>query len=436
MDTLTPWQHPTGNNPKTVTLVCLGPSRNAYIGGLMGHDLSEATTGSDEIWTLNRGGNVFAHDLLWVMDHIQGEADKNPRYGASLWKHNRPIITSDNFIGWPQHVHAFPFVEVWNWLIKTVNPMHGDWFHNSVAYIMVYAGFIGVRELRVFGADYANHNNGLVEDGHPCVAYWVAKMESAGMTVKVASDSQFLGCNQRTYIYGYQHDPRVIPGNRKRFRDMVGLPPESSGIGLLSGERQVAPTIDGIQPDHVHRYHWAMQKVYGTVYDIGCGIGYGSALLADMPGVEQVLAIDRSVESLEYGKQHYARDNLQFVVADLSRPGRFVRDGDWLVAFELIEHLVDPVPLLHDFPAQHLIMSVPNEATVPYHPETAPHHHRHYTRIDLAALLKDTGWKPVHWRCQMDREGPVVDYRDDCRTIIVEAKRCLDSLTTTTATGG
>lgn len=435
MDTLTPWQHPTGNTPKVVTLVCLGPSRNAYIGGLMERDLSDATTGADEVWTLNRGGNAFKHDLLWVMDHIQGEADKNPRYGASLWYHDKPIITSDNFAGWPPHVHAFPFVEVWNWLIKTVNPMHGDWFHNSVAYIVVYAAFIGVKELRIFGADYASHNNGIVEDGHPCVAYWVARMEQAGLTVKVAADSQFLGCNQRDWIYGYQNDPRVIPNNRKRFRDLVGLPPEEAGIGLLSGERQVAPTLEGIQPDHVHRYHWAMLKVTGTVYDLGCGIGYGSALLADVPDVTQVYAIDRSHESLAYGQQHYARPNLQFIEADLSRPGRFVHRGDWAVAFELIEHLVDPAPLLRDLPVEHLYLSVPNEEAVPYSPALAPHHHRHYTRVDLATLLADTGWKPVCWRGQMDREGPVVDYRDDCRTILIEAQRCPASSITTTATG-
>ena len=432
---MTIWQHPTGIAPKTVTLVCLGPSRNTYIGGLFEHDLAESCIGADEIWTLNRGSNVFRHDLLWVMDHIQGEADKHPRYGASLWHHDKPIITSDNLDGWPAHVHAYPFKAVWNWLIDTVNPMHGDWFHNSVAYIVVYAAFIGVKELRVFGADYASHSSGVVEDGHPCVAYWVGKMEAAGMVVKAPVESHFLGINQRGWIYGYRHDPRNLPSRRKRFRDLIGLPPEADSVDLLSGERQVAPTLAGIQIDHVNRYRWAAQKVQGTVYDLGCGIGYGSAVLADSEGVNKVFAVDRSAESIAYAQQHYARDLIEYAVADLSRPGMFTLAGDWAVAFELVEHLVDPLPLLRDLPVNHLIISVPNESAVPYSPETAPHHHRHYTRVDLAGLLSDAGWRPVCWRCQMDREGPVIEYREDCRTILIEAQRCLDSSTTTTAIG-
>lgn len=437
MTVSTSWTHPTGNQPASAILVCLGPSRNTYVSGLLEHDLADACTGMDEVWTLNRGGNAFKHDLLWVMDHIQGEADKHPRYGASLWKHDKPIITSDNLDGWPPHVRRYPFEAIWNWLAFDVNPMHGDWFHNSLAYILVYAAWIGIKELRVFGADYANHHSGVVEDGHPCVAYWVGRLESVGLTVKVPEESQFLGCNQRRWIYGYRHDPRTIPTNRKRFRDLVGLPAEESAVGLLNGERQVAPVLDRIQPDHVERYKWAAVLASGTVYDLGCGIGYGSAILADAPQVDSVLAIDRSAESIEYAVTHYDRPKIQHFVIDFNRSGNFVRDADWAVAFELIEHLPDPKPLLRGIPARRLLASVPNEEKIPYSPQSAPHHHRHYTRYEFTDLLRETGWRPVAWRGQMDREGPVVGYRDDCRTIVVEAERCPDAdLSNSTADSG
>ena len=288
------WTHPTGKAPKTVNLICLGPSSRAYIGAHMQPDL-DACLEVDETWTLNRGATFFPHDLCFVMDHIGGEADKFPRYGASLWRHNRPIITSDNCEGWPSHVHKFPLDEVWHWLRTTVNPMHGNWFHNSVAYVIVYAAFIGVRELRVFGADYGNHSSGVVEDGHPCVAYWAGVMERVGLVCFAPEQSGFLNINQRDWIYGYRDDPRKIPANRARFRAMVGLESVAESTVLLSGERQVSADLCGIQPDHKARYEWAAARIGkgATVLDIGSGIGYGSAILADS-GAYHVIAFERS----------------------------------------------------------------------------------------------------------------------------------------------
>jgi hypothetical protein len=214
------WVHPTGNAHKTVALVCLGPSHAEFVRAGMMPNIDDAIVGVDEIWTLNRGLTVFKHDLLFVMDHIQGEADRNPRYGAELWKHQRPIITSDNADGWPAHVQTFPFNEIWDWLRTTVNPQHGNWYHNSLAYILVYAAFIGVTELRVFGADYHHHSSGVVEDGHPCVAYWAGRLESAGLRIIVPASSGFLNANQRDWIYGYRDDPRTIAKNRRIFNEL------------------------------------------------------------------------------------------------------------------------------------------------------------------------------------------------------------------------
>lgn len=422
----TAWTHPTGKTPKTVALVCLGPSRNSYIGACFESDLSDSLAGVEETWTLNRGHSAFKHDLCFVMDHLGGEADKFPRYGASLWNHSQPIITSDNCDGWPAHVHKFPFKEVWNWTIGAVNPQHGDWYHNSVAYIIVYAAFIGVQELRIFGADYSMHSSGVVEDGHPCVAYWVGKMEQVGLRVMAPGDSAFLNVNQRSWIYGYRDDPRKIPANRARFRAMVKLPADPESTALLSGERQVAPALNGIQPDHLERYRWAAAQAHGTVLDIGAGIGYGSAILADTPGVDQVISIERSRESLDYAKRHYSRDNIEYHQKDLDGHD-FFHDrplAQSATAFEIIEHLARPEPMLQSLPASRLFASVPNEAVVPYSPETAPFHQRHYTKEQFDALLQAAGWEVVGWYGQRDRESPVQPLTPDCRTLIVEARRC------------
>jgi SAM-dependent methyltransferase len=418
-----PWTHPTGKSPKIVTLVCLGPSRNSYIGARFEPDLSDCLAGVDEVWTLNRGHSTFAHDLCFVMDHLGGEADKFPRYGASLWHHDKPIITSDNFDGWPGHVHPFPFKEVWNWLIGAVNPMHGDWYHNSLAYILIYAGFIGVKDLRIFGADYAQHSSGLVEDGHPCVAYWVGKMEAAGLKVMTTPDSAFLGANQRAWIYGYQSDPRSAPANRARFRTLVGLPVDPVSETLFSGERQVGPTLEHIQPDHLARYQWAASRLSGVVLDLGSGVGYGTAILADAPAVVAVHGFEHSRESVDYARQHYARSNADWKVVELDFPYSFP-PSDAATAFEIIEHLAHPDQLLRTLPAQKLLASVPNELVMPYSPETAPFHQRHYTPNEFSLLLLQSGWIVDHWHGQIDRTSPVVPFHPQCRTIIVEAHRC------------
>lgn len=430
MTTRTLWTHPTGNTPRTVTLVCLGPSRQSHAAAALEADLSDALDGADETWTLNRGFGLVPHDLLFVMDHIQGEADKFPRYGAALWKHDRPIITSDNADGWPEHVHLYPFRDIWNWLIDTVNPLHGDWYHNSVAYILCYAAFIGVQELRVFGADYHQHSSGVVEDGHPNVAYWAGKLEAAGLRVRVPPESGFLNANQRNWIYGYRDDPRAIRQARAQFRAMTGQPTDPA---LASGERQTGATLDRIQYDHRARYQWAVERlraralepVESLIYDLGAGIGYGAALLADaLPGAA-VLAIDRSADSLEYGARvGYARANVTLAEDTLDgQPCDDWRPALGATAFELIEHLADPEPLLRTLPARHLFASVPNEDVVPFSPRTAPFHRRHYTRAEFADLLTRTGWEIVSWHGQTGPLSNVIPWQDDCRTLVVEAVR-------------
>lgn len=214
------WTHPTQKQPRSVTLVSLGPSREDYCMSMQ--EPEPGMPASDEVWTLNRGVWHVPHDLLFVMDHIQGEANSYPRYGARLWQHDKPIITSDTAEGWPAHVRAFPFADIQAWQREIVGAVHGDWFHNSLAYILLYAAYIGVQELTVWGADYHHHRSGRVEDGHPNVAYWAGVLERVGLHVRVPDSSTFLGANQRSYIYGYRDDPRDAAVERRaRFRNLV-----------------------------------------------------------------------------------------------------------------------------------------------------------------------------------------------------------------------
>jgi 2-polyprenyl-3-methyl-5-hydroxy-6-metoxy-1,4-benzoquinol methylase len=187
--------------------------------------------------------------------------------------------------------------------------------------------------------------------------------------------------------------------------------------------RQVAPTIDGIRADHVNRYRWAAARLEGaaTIIDAACGVGYGTALLADATGA-MVLGIDNDQGAVDYATEHYFRpERTNFVIGDAAS----VRgDADAVVSFETIEHVEDDRALLTAFGAvsDMLLASVPNETVVPHDPARNPHHVRHYTQEQFRALLAATGWRPVRWFTQHGKTGAVVPGHDG-GTLIVEAVR-------------
>lgn len=191
---------------------------------------------------------------------------------------------------------------------------------------------------------------------------------------------------------------------------------------LRDGERQVAPTLEGIRADHRYRYEWVAKHLSGTetVVDAGCGVGYGSSVLARVSG--DVFAFDRDRETIEYAKKHYAAGvtSLHFSQASADSVGEFHRDV--AVAFEIIEHLADPRPLLSEAlrGCKTLFASVPNEKVFPF--KNYAFHHRHYTREEFEALLDECGWAVVEWWGQMGPESEVE--RDmEGRTLIVKAVR-------------
>lgn len=54
---------------------------------------------------------------------------------------------------------------------------------------------------------------------------------------------------------------------------------------------------------HIQRYKFAAKNVYGKVLDLGCGFGYGSAILANSEKVEKVIGADISTSAVEYAKK-------------------------------------------------------------------------------------------------------------------------------------
>lgn len=198
--------------------------------------------------------------------------------------------------------------------------------------------------------------------------------------------------------------------------------------GLRLARLSPGGQIKDVRADHVARYKWAAERVDGHVIDAGCNCGYGSAILTDWgqaywwASSVRVTAIDNWPAGLDFARDNWSRPGIDWILADFE--GEFVfPPADAVVAFEIIEHLADPRPLLIEARrvAGRLFASVPNEAVWPWEPRLYPTHQRHYTRKQFSALLMGCGWSEIYWFGQVGGDSPVeTDVKG--RTIVVECR--------------
>ena len=197
--------------------------------------------------------------------------------------------------------------------------------------------------------------------------------------------------------------------------------------------RQQAPTLDGIRDDHVARYRYAaaQARTHGIIcaVDVGCGVGYGSWILATEAGLI-VSGYDRDADCIAYGDVHYRHHSIFRAIADLAtfkmpdHPPR-VR---MLAAFEIIEHSADAPAFIARAArgAWLLVGSVPNQEVVPFVPgKVNAEHVRHYTPAEIRAELDAAGWQVVMLGCQTAKRGAAAGVREDTtagRTLVFVAE--------------
>ncbi|HWN42154.1 MAG TPA: glycosyltransferase [Thermoanaerobaculia bacterium] len=146
-----------------------------------------------------------------------------------------------------------------------------------------------------------------------------------------------------------------------------------------------------IHLEHLHRYSLAAAIVNGTVLDLGCGVGYGSRLLAS--AARRVVGIDGSTPTVDFARHELAEPNVEYLVGDargLPFPsGTF----DWVVCFELIEHLGEGEGVVAEIarvlaPGGQLLLSTPNR---PVYSDARgysnPFHVREFNVEELQELL-------------------------------------------------
>lgn len=195
-------------------------------------------------------------------------------------------------------------------------------------------------------------------------------------------------------------------------------------MSLLSGERQVAPTIESIRADHVNRYRLAEMLLKGTILDVACGVGYGSWLMAQSKAVTRVDSIDIDAESIAYAKQHYATDKNHFTQTSID--DNFIPpDTDGVTALEIIEHIPNPEQLLEKLrnTSKEALFSVPNERVIPFDPVQFKYHLRHYTWEEFETLVNTHYGKIKEYYIQKNKSpGDIYRGREEGWTLIVHAE--------------
>ena len=138
----------------------------------------------------------------------------------------------------------------------------------------------------------------------------------------------------------------------------------------LTGER----TLPGIPREnywfrrHLVAYELAAREVRGKrVIDVGCGEGYGPALLAS--AAERVLGVDIAVEVVEHARDAYPAPNLSFEVMNVNHLGVADASFDVAVSFQVVEHLTDEAGYFREIsrvlkPGGSALLTTPNRLTI------------------------------------------------------------------------
>ena len=111
-----------------------------------------------------------------------------------------------------------------------------------------------------------------------------------------------------------------------------------TGERIIPEESFCGPETN-IYKEHVARYNFASKYIKGKkVLDIACGSGYGSEILLKQ-GAKYVIGSDISKNTIDYAKDHYQNENIEFVTNDIKKLNFSDEEFDCIVSFETLEHV-------------------------------------------------------------------------------------------------
>jgi SAM-dependent methyltransferase len=152
-------------------------------------------------------------------------------------------------------------------------------------------------------------------------------------------------------------------------------------------------TSPGIVALHLKRYEFARRWCRDrAVLDAGCGVGYGTAYLAEVAA--SVVGVDLDDGAIAYARERYARPNVEFRIGDLLDLDLADASFDVVCSFETIEHLEDVEAFFGEItrvlrPEGVFLVSTPRVDETTDSPEN-PFHRVELSPSDFEALLRES----------------------------------------------
>jgi len=148
---------------------------------------------------------------------------------------------------------------------------------------------------------------------------------------------------------------------------------------------------------HLQRYEFAAEHLKPVrLLDIACGVGYGTHLMAEeASGIVEAIGVDLSQKTVEYARQHYANERIQFQQHD-AMTFADERGFDSIVSVETLEHILDPIGLIH-----HLVRLLRSDgvfiASVPTTPsvDVNPYHLHDFTERSFRSMVTVHGLREL-----------------------------------------
>ena len=156
-------------------------------------------------------------------------------------------------------------------------------------------------------------------------------------------------------------------------------------------ERFVPAEMQGelVELEHLARYEWAATYATGKrVLDAGCGVGYGTALLA-RSGALEATGVDVAEPIITAAGTEHQLTNAKFTVGDVTSLDFPDDSFDLIVCFEVIEHVEAQEKVFDELtrllaPEGVLLISSPNPES---YPSGNPHHIRELRPAELKGEL-------------------------------------------------